>query len=154
MEKTFLKLWQIMYLDITIQWCKFKRIWTTVYGQILGLPRPTPLRQAWLYWNYEEGHREGIEAHNSEGSVLCIFISFQQGHCITMVIYYRNKDLAYIDLIWYLVFNATFSNISAISWRPALVLEEARGTRREPPTMGKQLVNFITAAASRVHPFL
>ena len=47
--------------------------------------------------NYEEGHREGIEAHNSEGSVLCIFISFQQGHCITM--YYSNKDLAYIDLI-------------------------------------------------------
>jgi hypothetical protein len=37
--------------------------------------------------NYEEGHREGIEAHNSEGSVLCIFISLQQGYCITMVIY-------------------------------------------------------------------
>jgi hypothetical protein len=32
-----------------------------------------------------------------------------------------NSDL--IDLI--LVFNATFSNISAISWRPALVVEEA-----------------------------
>jgi len=29
----------------------------------------------------------------------------------------------------------------------------SRGTRREPPTMGKQLVNFITCAASRVHPF-
>jgi hypothetical protein len=30
----------------------------------------------------------------------------------------------------------------------------SRSTRREPPTMGKQLVNFITctAAASRVHP--
>jgi hypothetical protein len=28
-----------------------------------------------------------------------------------------------IDLI--LVFNATFNNISAISWRPALVVEEA-----------------------------
>ena len=27
--------------------------------------------------------------------------------------------------IWILVFNATFSNISAISWRPVLVLEEA-----------------------------
>ena len=32
--------------------------------------------------------------------------------------------LILIDLI--LVFNATFSNISAISWRPVLVLEEAR----------------------------
>jgi hypothetical protein len=27
------------------------------------------------------------------------------------------------------------------------------GTRREQPTMGKQLLNFITFAASRVHPF-
>ena len=29
-----------------------------------------------------------------------------------------------IDLISFLVFNATFSNISAISWRPVLVMEE------------------------------
>jgi hypothetical protein len=27
---------------------------------------------------------------------------------------------------WFLVFNSTFSNISAISWRPVLVVEEAR----------------------------
>jgi hypothetical protein len=36
--------------------------------------------------------------------------------------------------------NATFSNISAISWRPVLVVEETG----EPPAMCKQLVNFIT----------
>jgi hypothetical protein len=30
-----------------------------------------------------------------------------------------------IDLIDLLVFNATFSNISAISWQPVLVVEEA-----------------------------
>ena len=30
-----------------------------------------------------------------------------------------------IDLIWFIVFNATCSNISAISWWPALVVEEA-----------------------------
>jgi len=29
------------------------------------------------------------------------------------------------DLIWFLVFSATFSNISAISWRPVIVVEEA-----------------------------
>ena len=29
----------------------------------------------------------------------------------------------------------------------------SRGIRREPPTMGKQLVSFITAVASRVHFF-
>ena len=33
--------------------------------------------------------------------------------------------LIWFDLIWFLVFNATFSNISAISWRPVLVMEEA-----------------------------
>jgi hypothetical protein len=31
-----------------------------------------------------------------------------------------------ISIDWFLVFNATFSNISAISWRPVLVVEEAR----------------------------
>jgi hypothetical protein len=28
-------------------------------------------------------------------------------------------------MIWFLVVNATFNNISAISWRPAFVAEEA-----------------------------
>jgi hypothetical protein len=37
------------------------------------------------------------------------------------------------------VFNATFNNISAISWRPILVVDETG----EPTTIGKQLVNFI-----------
>jgi hypothetical protein len=30
-----------------------------------------------------------------------------------------------IDLIWFIVLNATFNNISAISWWPVLVVEEA-----------------------------
>jgi hypothetical protein len=37
-------------------------------------------------------------------------------------IYYFITDF---DFILFLVFNATFSNISAISWRPVLVVEEA-----------------------------
>ena len=35
-----------------------------------------------------------------------------------------------LNLIWFVVFNATFSNISAISWRPVLVVEEARENHR------------------------
>ena len=37
------------------------------------------------------------------------------------------RQIQKIDLIWFwfLVFNSTFSNISAISWRPVLVVEEA-----------------------------
>jgi len=50
------------------------------------------------------------------------------------------------------VFNATFNNISAISWRPVLVVEESQSTRREPPTMGKQLVNFITCGCESSAP--
>ena len=30
----------------------------------------------------------------------------------------------YIGLIWFVVFNATFKNISAISWRSVLLMEE------------------------------
>jgi hypothetical protein len=40
------------------------------------------------------------------------------------------KIIVYFDLIWFIVFNATFSNISAISWRPVLVVGEA-GVPRE-----------------------
>jgi hypothetical protein len=48
-----------------------------------------------------------------------------------------------IDLI--LVLNSTFSNISAISWRPVLVVDEGGvpGENHRPWT--KQLVNFIVA---------
>ena len=34
------------------------------------------------------------------------------------------------DLIWFIVLNATFSNISAISWQPVLVVEEAEYPKR------------------------
>jgi hypothetical protein len=37
----------------------------------------------------------------------------------------KAKKYSINDLMLFLVFNATFSNISAISWRPILVVEEA-----------------------------
>jgi hypothetical protein len=46
-----------------------------------------------------------------------------------------------------MVFNTTFNNISAISWRPVLVVEEAGVS----PTIGKQLVNFITCGSRAVY---
>jgi hypothetical protein len=47
---------------------------------------------------------------------------------------------------WFLVFSATFSNISAISWRPALVVEEVGvpGENHRPWASNWQLINFIT----------
>ena len=44
----------------------------------------------------------------------------------------------------FMVFNATFNNISAISWWSVLLMEEIGGTRRNPPTCRKSLTNFIT----------
>ena len=52
---------------------------------------------------------------------------------------------------WFFVFYATFSNISAISWWPVLC---GGRSRREPPTMGKQLINFITCGCESSAPFL
>jgi len=53
------------------------------------------------------------------------------------------------------VFNATFSNISAISWRPVLVLEEAGVWEYSERTTdhGQATGKLSLAAASRVHPF-
>ena len=55
-----------------------------------------------------------------------------------------------IDWIWFLMFNATFSSISAISWRPVLVVEEAGENHRPWASNWKALSH---ATASRVHPF-
>ena len=37
--------------------------------------------------------------------------------------FYKYKETGF-DLISFLVFNETFSNITAVSWRPVLVVEE------------------------------
>jgi hypothetical protein len=52
-----------------------------------------------------------------------------------------------IDL--FIVLNATFSYIMATSFSGG----RSRCTRREPPTMGKQLENFITSGCELSAPF-
>jgi len=51
------------------------------------------------------------------------------------------------------VLNATFSNISAIPWW-RFCGGRSRSTSKEQPTMGKQLVNFITCRCESSTPFL
>ena len=55
---------------------------------------------------------------------------------------------------WFIVFNSTFSNISAISWWPVLVVEEAGVPGENHRPIGKQLVNFITCGRELSAPFL
>ena len=49
----------------------------------------------------------------------------------------------YTPMVWFgfMVFNATFSNISVISW---FLVKETGRTWRKPPTCRKSLTNFIT----------
>jgi hypothetical protein len=54
----------------------------------------------------------------------------------------------------FLVFNATFSNISAISWRPVLVVEEAGVPGENHRPWASNWYTLSLAAASQVHPFL
>ena len=62
-------------------------------------------------------------------------------------------NTVWFDFIWFILLNATFSNIAAISWQPVLVVESRR-TRKEPPTMGKQLVSFIACECESSAPCL
>jgi hypothetical protein len=62
-----------------------------------------------------------------------------------VVNYYYSMD----TMLWFLVFNATFSYIIATSFSGG----RSRSTQREPPIMGKQLVNFITCGCESSAPF-
>jgi len=43
-----------------------------------------------------------------------------------------------------MVFNASFNNISVISWRSVLLVEETRVNRKQQQNCIKSLTNFIT----------
>ena len=66
---------------------------------------------------------------------------------------YLHHVLVLLELIgWFIVFNATFSNISAIM-ATSFSGGRSRSIGREPPTMDKQLVNFITCGCKSSAPF-
>jgi hypothetical protein len=46
-----------------------------------------------------------------------------------------------------MVFDATFNDISVISWRPVLLVEETGVPGEKPPTCRKSLVGFTTTYA-------
>ena len=50
-------------------------------------------------------------------------------------------------------FNATFNNISAISWRPVLVVEEAGVPGENHRPWASNWLTLSLAAANRVRPF-
>ena len=72
---------------------------------------------------------------------ICRGFPFQISLVVTIKLKHCWKRLILIDF-W--CFSATFSNISAIYIATSFSGGRSRSTRKEPPTMGKQLVNFIT----------
>ena len=63
------------------------------------------------------------------------------------------SEFDWFDLIWFVVFNATFSNISTILWQPGLVVEEVGvpGENQQPWT--STCSTSSRATAGRVHLF-
>ena len=58
---------------------------------------------------------------------------------------YKNYDLIVIRLVdWSMVFNATFNNISVISWRLVLLMEETEVPEENHGPVAKSLTNFTT----------
>ena len=47
-------------------------------------------------------------------------------------------------MVWFVLYNATFNNISDISWLSVLLVEETGVPGIKPPTCRKSLENFIT----------
>ena len=42
---------------------------------------------------------------------------------------YEPIQIIHISFVWFIVFNATFNNISVTSWRSVLLVEETRAPR-------------------------
>ena len=82
----------------------------------------------------------------------CIYIVFQISpndfFCLYQILTSFNK-LIKIWFDWFIVFNATFSYIMATSFSGG----RSWSTQREAPTMGKQLVNFITCGCESIALF-
>jgi hypothetical protein len=102
-------------------------------------------------WQYNREYRGqivtldmtfGSTMGNTEGKLphltwhLAVQRGIQRANCHTwqhviIILLFNNKNrydtvFEHYGLIdWFIVFNTTFSNISAISWRPVLVVEEA-----------------------------
>ena len=57
---------------------------------------------------------------------------------------YSFHGLVWFGLVWFMVFNATFNNISVISWQSVLLVEETGVPGEKPPTCHKSLTNCIT----------
>jgi hypothetical protein len=74
--------------------------------------------------------------------------------CHSFLSFIKWKTINWFDLIWFLVLKETFSYISAISWRPVLVVEEAGIPGENNRSWTSNCWTLSLEAANRVHIFL
>jgi hypothetical protein len=72
----------------------------------------------------------------------CVNVKYNSALSNCRVVMEVIAGIIYFDLNLFVVFSATFSNISAIIMVTSFSGGRSRSTRRKPPTMDKQLVNF------------
>ena len=83
------------------------------------------------------GHADVVFTVDKDTSIL-----LQKQELVNKTFYRQIRNVGLF--VWLLVFNATFNNISVISWRSVLLMEETEGPRKKPLTCRKSLTNFIT----------
>ena len=103
----------------------------------------------WHYWNMTPTMIHGQPFYNITwqptdppcyvGCGLRIVTSTQS---FNNVINQKGWDLKLVDLIWFIVFNTTFQQYFSYIIATSFSGGRSQSSRREPPTMGKQLVNL------------
>ena len=81
------------------------------------------------------------------GELFCFFLCFFNTVNGKLIFYRLNKlirSARKILFVCLMVFNTTFNNISVISWRSVLLVEETGVPRKKPPTCRKLLTNFFS----------
>jgi hypothetical protein len=78
-----------------------------------------------------------LSIHYNENIEVICYDNLKQHNLMVKYIYNRfmtfeNKSMTRFGLVWFIVFNAIFNNISVISWRSVLLVEHTEKTTNLP----------------------
>jgi hypothetical protein len=78
-----------------------------------------------------------LSTHYNENIEVICYDNLKQHNLMVKYIYNRfmtfeNKSMTRFGLVWFIVFNAIFNNISVISWRSVLLVEHPEKTTNLP----------------------